>query len=307
MTSTVIRDAAVWRAASDAPDDIDGHARALDALAAREPALRAPLAAYQLARAAPIDHVWRLDPARDAHWSSVIAAAFVAGVELPIDHPRAAPALVHTLASLDDEPSVVALGRAVDRLAVRDPRVPPVVAAVLASRRASAAPVRLRAAWRAFEPPAPNGFHPALRAGLGRNDLAAVGLADRVLALAAPFDDSPDLALAFRVAGAHQLDRHLRQVREYVRRVIALADQPRAAALASRREIFAAAAIAFARLAPREAELVLRALIARQCSSRALHLDLIAGAVGGLVALAPRHAAVVQWTRRVRPAMPRTP
>ncbi len=299
MNPTAIRDAAVWREALREPGDVDAHDRALHALAADQPGFSAPLAAYLTARAAPLAHVWRLDPRDDGHWSGVVAAAFEAGVGLPIDHARAAPALVHTLASLDDDRSVAALARAIERLGVTDPRVAPVVAAILASRRATAAAARERAAWRAFEPHG-DGFLPALRAGLARDDGAAVRLADRVIAAAAPFDRNPELATAFQIAGTHRLDRHLGAVRAYVRRVAALTEHPHAAALASRREIFAAAAVAFARLSPREAEPVLRAMIARQCSSRALHLDLIAGAVDGLLVLAPRQAAVVQWTRRVR-------
>lgn len=302
LISPALAAAAVWRDAAARPHDLEAHDRALRALMMIDHRFDAQVVAYFAARAAGLDHVWRLDPRRDGHWASVVSAAFEAGVARPAEDPGAAGALIHTLASLDDDRSVAALGRAVDRLAIDDPRVPLVVGAVLASARVSAAPVRARAAWRGFEPAIDhaNGFRAALRAGLASDGAEAVRLADRVLATAGPLDCGGELARAFRIAGAHRLDRHLAQVRDYCRRIAALADHPRGAALGPRREIFAQAAIAFVRLAPREAGPMLRAIVVRQCASRALHLDLIAGAVGGLVELAPRHASVVEWTRRVR-------
>ncbi|HOX46226.1 MAG TPA: hypothetical protein PK668_21660 [Myxococcota bacterium] len=310
-----------WALIAELADDVEAHDLVLAELAGRDAALAKTVERYHRARAE--EDAWKEWPSRweeeafDRRLAPVVGAAFRAGLRFDSDHQRAASSLVNTLAFLDDAQSMDSFAAAIEALRMDDERLEYVVSALVRSRQPAARGLLVRAAWRFFDFfdatvkaqtkreadrsidtlfQVDNHLLPALLAAIRAGDEASEKLVDKVLSIT---DHMSVLGVAyaeaFRQVGEKKLTRHVQMAAGYCM----LIDGFTGECLPGYAHYnFAEAALACARINPPKAEQTLRGIVARE-REPTLCLDVVGGALAGLLALAPDDAELVAWADRI--------
>jgi hypothetical protein len=313
-----------WALISEFADDMDAHAIVLEKLAKKDKKLGEAVERFEKALAE--DDVWNKWPSRweekefDRRLSSCIGAAFRSGLKFDADHKRAHASLVNTLAYLDDDVAMDSFAMAIETLRMDDPRLEYLVPGLAKSKHPRAHAIQARAAWRFFEffdatlksrkktekegPTLNNMFKvdsyllSSLMHAIRVGDDESEKLVDKVCSINTNMRIlGPAYASAFRQVGNKKLERHLGAVGGYVAAVDALeADQLPDYAHYN----FAEACIAAAKVAaPEKAEKTLREIIAKKRTTEQLQLDILGGALGGLLLLAPKDPELIASAERI--------
>ncbi len=311
-----------WKLMAEFPDDVATHDLILDALAKKDRTLAESLERYRSTRAGEVGlSEWPNSYEKtkvDRRFSVPVAAAFRAGLAFDSDNSRAASALVSTLAHFDDDLAMEAFSEAIAKLEMNDERLKYIVEGLQRSKHRRARSLLDAAAWRFFDflertiaakkktdaegATLDNMFRvhsyllPAVISSIVVGDEASEKLVDKVLSITSNMSVlETAYAAAYRQVGLKKLTRHERITDAFCRTVEGFDGEALPEVVHFN---FAEATLAYAKLAPKRAGPMLRKLIAKKREPK-LQLDVMGGALAGLLVLFPKDKTLLGWADRI--------
>lgn len=309
-----------WKLINEYPRDVDLHDAVLKSVLKKDRKLGEVIDEYFNARSRDARSEWPYTvTAGHRNLLRPIVAAFQSGLQYDADHVKAFSGLTNVLGKLDGDLSMEAYAEAMRTLNPDDERLDYVIANLSKSKHLRAKEIMRIGAWRFFDqfsrmvksikrteaegPTLNNMFqvhsylHYALNFALNYSDEEAEKLADTVLNFRSNLRAlGGSIGRALRVVGNRKLVRYAGYAKWYCTATSELKNDD----LEKNGSYnFAEAAIAYTKLAPKEAKKVLKKIFDKKYSSKFYMLDMKAGALAGLLVLEPKNHEFLEWATRI--------